>query len=194
MISKEFIIKKFTHPIYNDYSCDIATGEIYSLKNDKIKLLKQTIDKYGYLVFNVCKDGKVKQYKSHRFIWECYYNQLIGDEFEIDHIDKIKTNNYINNLRKVNSTTNLLNRFGNKEVDELPEDAIEVTKYNDHYFENLWFSPFFASLYKISEGYIFRIPFKFYDEFKQFKAQINDKNKTIVQIYLRKLIKILGYI
>ena len=180
-------IELFNHPIYEDYACNVHTGDIYSLKFNKVKLIKQILNDRSYLVFNIWQDGKLKQYKSHRFIYECYENEILDKNNDIDHRDHIKTNNNINNLRKVSRTTNNLNRFNNEEVNELPDDKIEVIKYNDHYFENIWFSSSTNCLYKISDGYIFKIPFK-----SQGRINIYDINNNKVQIYLNKLRKLLG--
>ena len=181
-------IDLFDHPIFNEYACDVITGDIYSLKNNQIKLLKQSTDNKGSLFFYIYDDGKRKHYYSHRFIYECYENEILDKNIEIDHQDKNKLNNSINNLRKVNRTTNQLNRYNNEEVNELPDDKIEVIEYNFHYFQNLWFSPSNNCLYKISDGYIFRIPFK-----SQGRIRINDNNKQSICFYLNKLRKILGY-
>lgn len=193
-------VKLFNHPIYEDYACNIHTGDIYSLKNNQIKLIKQILNNRGYLVLTVYKNGKHKIYQSHRFIYECYENEILDKNIEIDHQDKNKLNNSIDNLRKVSRTTNNLNRFENEEVDKLPDDKIEVINYNFHEFENLWFSPSTNCLYKISEGYIFKIPFKSYKN--NYGKNINCKNKIVTQvfdinknnthIYLNKLREILG--
>ena len=186
MISKEFIIKKFTHPLYSDYSCDVATGEIYSFKNDKLKLLKQSTDSKGYLCFGIGKNGNFKTYRSHRFLYECYYNKILPKYICVDHIDRNRKNNNIDNLREVNNFTNNLNKYENKEVDELPEDKIKVIKYNDHYFENLYFSPSKNCCYRISEGFIFEIPFNSVK-----RVNFRDINKIRTYIYLNKLREIL---
>lgn len=175
------------HPIFTEYACNCSTGDIYSLKFNKVKLIKQNLNDRGYLVFGIWQDGKYKNYKSHRFIWECHYNEILDENIDVDHIDRNKLNNSIDNLRKVNRTTNILNRFNNEEVNELPEDKIDVIKYNDRYFENIWFSPSTNCLYKISDGYIFRIPFK-----SQGRICIYDKNKQLTCFCLNKLRKILG--
>ena len=150
-------IELYYHPIFEDYGCNPTTGDIYSLKNDKIILIKQDININGYMYFNIYNDEKVKSYRSNRFIWECYENEILDKNIEIDHIDKNKLNNSIDNLRKVSRATNILN---NEEVNELPKDKFKLIKYNDHYFENTWYSPSYKCLYKISDGFIFKTPFK----------------------------------
>ena len=186
MESNKLEVTYFKHLVYQDYACD-NNGNIYSLKFGKIKSISPYETKNGYLRFNIWQDGKLaKRFLIHRFIWECHYNEILDKNIDVDHIDRNKLNNSIDNLRKVNRTTNILNRFNNEEVDELPDDKIEVIKYNNNYFENLYFSPSTNCLYKISDGYIFKIPFKY-----QGSIQIYNINKNKVQICLNKLREIL---
>ena len=187
MNSNQFEVTYFKHPIYQDYACD-SNGNIYSFKNsNKPRLIKQQIDRDGYLEIRVYKKGNRKNYISHRFIYECCHNKILNKNTDIDHIDRNKNNNNINNLREVNRTTNILNRCRNKEVDKFPDDVIKVLEYNFHEFENLWFSPSTNCCYRISDGYIFEIPF---NSFK--RINFSDINKIQTYICLNKLRKILG--
>ena len=170
-------IELYYHPIFEDYGCNPTTGDIYSLKNDKIILIKQDININGYMYFNVYNDEKVKSYRSNRFIWECYENEILDKNIEIDHIDKNKLNNSIDNLRKVSIATN--NKEVNEKVkrsyeDELPKDKFKLIKYNDHYFENTWYSPTYKCLYKISDGFIFKTPFKTRNRNFHYKVNKNE--------------------
>ena len=136
------------------------------------------------MYFNVYNDEKVKSYRSNRFIWECYENEILDKNIEIDHIDKNKLNNSIDNLRKVSIATN--NKEVNEKVkrsyeDELPKDKFKLIRYNDHYFENTWYSPTYKCLYKISDGFIFKTPFKtrnrnFYYKVNKNELEILDCN------------------
>lgn len=181
MNSNQFEVIYFKHPIYKDYACD-SDGNVYSFKKNELKLIKQSTNGNGYFQISVCRDGIRKNYMVHRFIYECRHNKILNKSIEIDHIDRNKNNNNINNLREVNRTTNSLNRCRNKEVDELPGDIIKVIKYNDHYFENLWFSPSTICCYRISDGYIFEIPFNSVK-----RISFADINKIRINIYLNKL-------
>lgn len=61
------------------------------------KILKQRIDKYGYFVINLCKDGMEKTYKVHRIVAQAFIpnpNNLP----EINHKNEIKSCNYVDNL------------------------------------------------------------------------------------------------
>lgn len=82
------------------------------------------LTKKGYL--QVRFDGKTSFV--HRIVWALCNNKNIPDGFEIDHIDRCKTNNHIENLRLATRSQNATNRESKK-------------KYKNVYFEkerNLW--------------------------------------------------------
>ena len=185
MNSNQFEVTYFKHPIYQDYACD-SDGNIYSFKKNELKLMKQQIN-HGYFEIIVCRDGERRKFMVHRFVYECCHNKILNKNTDIDHIDRNKNNNNINNLREVNRTTNILNRCRNKEVNKFPDDVIKILEYNFHEFENLWFSPSTNCCYRISDGYIFEIPF---DSIK--RVNFRDINKIRTYICLNKLRKILG--
>ena len=174
-------IKYYHHPVFTDY-CANANGDIVSTKRDRIKQLKLTLRKSGYYCCHVCQDGVTKLYYCHRFIYECMNNKVVDDGVEIDHIDRDPANNPIDNLREANRTTNTLNRCTNREVDELPEDAIKIVKYNQHHFNDLHYSPSTNCMYKESEGYLFEIPFRRYGDY--FSAHPSNTEGKPVSIYL----------
>ena len=97
-------------------------GQVYSYKR-KI-LLKHTIRKYD--IVGLIKDGKKKQYKVHRLVALAFINN--PNEYpEIDHIDRNKQNNYVDNLKWCNRSMNMLNvstRIDNK----LKEKYIRKTR------------------------------------------------------------------
>ena len=64
-----------------------------------------TIRKDGYTVINV----NSKFYLAHRIIWEMHYG-AIPDDCQIDHINHIRSDNRIINLRLVNNVLNSRNR------------------------------------------------------------------------------------
>ena len=81
----------------------------YKLKNPKWNQLKIQTDKDGYKLINI----KLKQYRLHRVnyyahnpIWDIHDSSQ--DNF-IDHENKDKTNNHIENLRVVTNQENLFN-------------------------------------------------------------------------------------
>ena len=75
-----------------------------------------TKDKDGYIVFNLLTKLGIKLVKAHRYIWE-HYNGKIKDGLEIDHINNIRTDNRIENLRLATRGENQYNsklRMDNK--------------------------------------------------------------------------------
>ena len=52
---------------------------------------------------------KKKAYQAHRIIWEMY-NSAIPEDMEIDHINRVRTDNRLSNLRLVNRNQNQWNR------------------------------------------------------------------------------------
>jgi len=87
----------YEHPLYKDYACD-KDGNVYSLKDGKIRKLKPSMNKYGYLQFVICKDGKRVVYpRVNRFVWECIKGEIPTD-YHVDHLDFNRLNNSIDNL------------------------------------------------------------------------------------------------
>lgn len=62
-----------------------------------------SIDKDGYLIIKI----KTKQYKAHRLVY-AYFNGRFPDE-EIDHINRVRTDNRIENLRTATRIENVRN-------------------------------------------------------------------------------------
>lgn len=68
---------------------------------DTLKIVKQTLNSTGYLMFTCHKKSKI----AHRFIYECFYG-LIEKGMVIDHINCDRTDNRIENLRKTTTKEN----------------------------------------------------------------------------------------
>lgn len=84
----------------------------------------------GYVVTTV--EGKY--YLVHRLIWFIEKGYMPPKGYEIDHIDRDKTNNHISNLRCVNRTQNNLNcgvsktnTLGVKNVTKLPSGSFRAS-------------------------------------------------------------------
>ena len=95
------------HPIYINYGYNIIDHNIYCIPLKRAVL--QRMHTSGYAK-NSMKLGTVqKSIFSHRFIYECYYGQ-IEKGFEIDHINRNKLDNKIDNLRCITIEENRKNR------------------------------------------------------------------------------------
>lgn len=65
---------------------------------------------------------------------------------QVDHINHIRDDNRLENLRWITPSNNNRNTTKHNGVvyefeEELSDQAFEVTEYNDHEFEDLWFDP-----------------------------------------------------
>ena len=110
------------HPIYSNYAAS-NLGRVKSLGNDKNrkeKLIKPQLVNNGYLQFNACQNGKVvaRPYV-HRFVWECFHQEIIPKELEINHINEDKTDNRIfENLELCTHSENINYGTRNKRIAE----------------------------------------------------------------------------
>ena len=82
-------------------------GRVKNIKTEKI--LKPSIGYRGYWQLSLCKDGKGTTSSIHRIVAQEFIENP-KEELYIDHIDRNRTNNCINNLRWVNSSQNQMNR------------------------------------------------------------------------------------
>ena len=103
----------------------------------KVKPIKKG-NKNGYKIVNLNR----KSYYLHRIIANNFIDNPNNDIF-VDHINGLKFDYRINNLRWVSRTENNRNRTFYKGVkyqfvDELEEHAITIDKVNDWYFEDYY--------------------------------------------------------
>jgi hypothetical protein len=80
-------------------------GEI---KDNKGKILKQFTTVKGYLRIKLVIDNKRVNFSVHRLVGEVFIGNIIG--FQIDHINRVKTDNRVVNLRIVTSKENNQNK------------------------------------------------------------------------------------
>ena len=90
------------HPIYRLYGAK-EDGTILNLKTMCCRKLKLHRD--GYLVLQLCKNGKRKNYSVHHFVYECFRGD-ISSELQVDHIDNDKQNNCIDYLQLLTPLAN----------------------------------------------------------------------------------------
>ena len=88
----------------------------------------------GYI--RVTMNGK--QYYKHRVI----ALQFVPNPdclSDVDHINRNRDDNHIENLRWCTHQQNCNNRGNNETVDDIPNSAIEVTEYSEYRFKYLYF-------------------------------------------------------
>lgn len=73
-----------------------SCGKVWSYKRNKF--MAQRYDDDGYLRVNLRKDGKAYTKHIHRLVAEAYIPNPEGKP-QVDHIDEVKTHNWVGNLR-----------------------------------------------------------------------------------------------
>ena len=86
-------------------------GRVFSKFSDKF--LKPGTDREGYQHVVLCNQGKRKTQKIHRLVAEHYINNPENKRC-VDHINRIKTDNRVDNLRWATHSENGQNRSFNK--------------------------------------------------------------------------------
>lgn len=113
-------IKRYYHPIFTRYSCN-SDGILYGVKG--LPLKSNTSNTTGYKTITV-REGKIqKQYRVHRFVFECINSRLIRDGLVINHKDGCKTNNHPLNLEEITPKENTEHAFSSGLIKPLMGEA-----------------------------------------------------------------------
>ena len=133
------------HPnyeIYSEYDDDLHCYPIRKIGTNRI--LKTRIDdsKGGYVMLYLNQ----VQYYMHRIIAEQFIaNDNPENKTDVDHIDHVRTNNKIDNLRwttHLQNANNLSKTRTGRDVEyvvELPDNAVVVERYSRFEFEGVYF-------------------------------------------------------
>lgn len=93
---------------FSDYLIS-TNGRAFSDKFDKMKELKPCVSSSGYFHIVLMKNGKRYTKTIHRLVGETFLKKVEGKNV-IDHINRIKTDNRLCNLRFVNNSENCINQ------------------------------------------------------------------------------------
>lgn len=85
-----------------------SEGEIRNKKTGRI--LKQRIEENGYCLVDIQINKVNKTFKAHRLIVQAFYETPDG-YYQVDHINRVRSDNRVINLRVVTAIENLENRF-----------------------------------------------------------------------------------
>ena len=126
-----------------DSDYEICTEYPYQIRRKgSDKIIKESIHKTtGYIRCSL----NCKQYYKHLIIAKQFIpNDAPEIKIQVDHINRIKTDNRVENLRWVSPSENCKNRntkgYKYEFVDQLPEDVIPVILYKGIEFEDYYYS------------------------------------------------------
>lgn len=126
----------------NDYdNYEISNmGRVMNSKTHRI--LKSTVDRYGYKKLNLCLSGVSKSRYIHKLV-SCAFIPNTDNKPCVDHIDNDRTNNKLSNLRyatrfenSCNSKINKRNKSGYKGVTFIQRDCVwrAHIRYKHNYY------------------------------------------------------------
>lgn len=118
---------------FNRYTVDLAAGKVYDKKRDKIIDCQPNINGYVYLHLESDSGSRLK-ISEHRFIMIAAHESDLPEGIEVDHKDKCRSNNSIDNLELVTTEENMKRRNMPKTFNKL--DAAQQIELNKA-FENL---------------------------------------------------------
>lgn len=96
------------HPTYSNYSA-AEDGIILGVYGKPLKPIQHHT---GYMALTVRHNGKSqRQYRWHRFVYECWNGLIETEDLVINHIDGVKTNNQLSNLELVSHRVNVEHAF-----------------------------------------------------------------------------------
>ena len=128
-MSWEEVIDFPNYEIWTEYPYQIR-------KKSNQRILKESIHKCGYVHVNLHQ----KSYSKHIIVAKQFIPNPENYEF-VDHINRVKTDFRVENLRWVSRRMNNNNQERQTFVDEIPDDCIWVEEYNGWNFDFLYFDP-----------------------------------------------------
>jgi hypothetical protein len=103
-------------PNYDNYAIN-RQGIVINKKTGRE--LKPCLDTWGYKCICLCENSIKKTHKIHTILGELFIDGRTDEKNTIDHIDRNKLNNNLENLRWATKSQQAVNRcFGNNKLNE----------------------------------------------------------------------------
>lgn len=116
------VLNLYDIPNYEDKYCATKDGRIYSLKSNKF--LVQCDDTYNYNTVNLCG----KTFKVHKIMAETFLDNP-NNHPHVDHINRDRKDNRIENLRYASLSENQKNKNPNKKDKSLRNITVKKSTF-----------------------------------------------------------------
>ena len=164
------------------------------------RIISEYLEKDGYLRLNLSEkvNGRTisRKYYKHKLVASQFIENP-NDLDCVDHINRNKQDNRIENLRWCSASENNKNKSSNKGVDyeffdEIDKNAVVVNDYGSHRFEDYFYIPEEDSFYFYNGVKYRRLHVNEKKNGYFYVCMMNTENKR-VNIYLSKFKKIYGF-
>ena len=88
----------------------LSLGKTPAMPKKKARVLRMSVEKKGYVVARLTKNGKEKDFKSHRLVAHAFLDLVSGKEY-VNHKDGVKAHNTVYNLEWCTSQENQLHAY-----------------------------------------------------------------------------------
>ena len=165
--------------VNNDYEISTDYPHVIRKKANEQIVSEYINNKNGYIQLNLSEriNGITVQrkYYKHKLIAKQFIENPDDLDY-VDHINRNKLDNTIENLRWCSASENSKNKSSNKGVDyeffnEIDDEAVVVTDYGRHRFENYYYSPEEDSFY-------------FYNGVKYRRLHVNEMKNGYLYVYM----------
>ena len=133
--------KKVTEEVWKDIKCYEGLYQVSNLgrvrslnynRTNEIKVIKETIDINGYAYVDLSKRGEKKRYKVHRLVADTFISKIDSKD-NIDHINTIRTDNRVENLRWCTHKENMNNKITKINL----SNSLKGRTFNKKWLENM---------------------------------------------------------